>query len=342
MAVLKFELVKDITILENEWNSLVSRMKEPEIFYTYGWINNYLKYYDSGIDPYIVVGKTGTGEIVCIFPFAYYNETLEFITREATDYNTIFIDAGYNRYYITKKAIGYLLDTIKVQSIRLLNMKGNSELFMLQDILKNYGFSTVTKMSSMAPYLPLDIASAKMQKKELKDIERREKKLKAEHTVTFETRHKFENDTINFIQYHRKKKYGDDSFDNEHVLEFYKHLTEDLCSETVVNQMYVDGTLAAVHFGFCMANKFYYYIPTTDEQYSQNGIGLILLKHIVEENQGRVFDFLRGNEVYKFYWCDDIVMNFNLLAYRKNKEGLIPLMVEKLKNDIRIRKLFRK
>lgn len=340
MATIRFELINKIDCLENSWNQLISHMDEPEIFYKYEWVNNYVKYHNPPINVCIVVGKTGNGELVCIFPFSYNKKVLRFITNEDTDYNSIFIDSSYNRYYITNKAIEFLLDNVEVTAVRLSNAKGNSELFLLQDILKNHGFSTVLKDCTIAPYLlPCD-PETKMQKKELKDTERRERNLRAEYDVTFEENHELDEATIAFIQYHRRKKYGENSMDR--AIDFYTHLTNDLKDETVINKLCIDGKLAAVHFGFRFRRKFYYYIPIASEEYSKYGVGLLLLKHIIEENRDMVFDFLRGNESYKFYWCDNAIMNFNLVACRNNREGFLPLLYEKLKNNIRIRKIFGK
>lgn len=340
MAALKFELINRIDGLEDRWNQLISRMDEPEIFYKYEWVNNYVKYHSHQIDPCIVAGKTGNGELVCIFPFGYKKKVLSFITSEDTDYNSVFIDSSYNRYYITNKAIEFLLGSVEVKAVRLLNAKGNSELFLLQDILKNHGFSTVLKDGAIAPYLLPSDPETKKQKKEFKDIERRERNLRAEHEVTFREDHELDEATIAFIQYHRRKKYGENSMDR--AIDFYVHLTNDLKDETVVNKLCVDGKLAAVHFGFRFGSKFYYYIPIASEEYSKYGVGSLLLKHIIEENKDLVFDSLRGNESYKFYWCDNTVMCFNLLAYRNDRGGLVPLFYEKLKNNVRIRSIFGK
>lgn len=338
MATIRFELINKIDCLENSWNQLISHMDEPEIFYKYEWVSNYVKYHNHQVNLCVAAGKTGNGELVCIFPFSYNKKVLSFITNEDTDYNSFFIDSSYNRYYITNKAIEFLLETVEVTTVRLLNAKGNSELFLLQDILKNHGFSTVLKECTIAPYrLPCD-PETKIQKKT--NFKRLERNLRAEHDVTFEETHELDEATIAFIQYHRRKKYGENSMDC--AIDFYTHLTNDLKDETVINKLCIDGKLAAVHFGFRFGRKFYYYIPITNEEYSKYGVGLLLLKHIIEENKDLVFDFLRGNESYKFYWCDNAIMNFSLMAYKNNGEGLVPLFYEKLKNNIRIRKIFGK
>lgn len=342
MGKIKFELVNKIDHLKRDWNELISRMTEPEIFYMYEWINNYIKYNNPPINPCIVVGKEEIGSVICIFPFNYSNRTLNFITEEDTDYNSIFIDPSYNRYYVANKAIEFLLENIEVTDVRLVNMKGNSELFLLQDILKNHGFSTLLKEGVIAPYLLPDTLFSKLQKKELKNIERCERNLKSEYKVTFEEEHKLDKNTIDFIKYHRGKKYGDNSMEREQKISFYTHLASEIEEKIVVNKLCIDGELAAVHFGFRMMGKFYYYIPTINNEYSKYGVGLVLLKHIIEENSGLTVDFLRGNESYKFYWCDNANMTFTLLSYKKNRNGAIPLLFEKLKSNIQIRKVLGK
>lgn len=204
----------------------------------------------------------------------------------------------------------------------------------------NHVFSTVLKDCAIAHYLLPCAPDTKKLKKELKDIERRERNLRTEHDATFEENHELDEVTIAFIQYHRRKKYGKNSMDRP--MDFYTNLTNDQKAETVYNKLYVDGKLAAVYFGFRFGYKFYYYIPIASKEYSKYGVGLVLLKHIIEGNKDLVLDFLRGNESYKFYWCDNTLMNFNLVACRNNSGGLLPLFYEKLQNNVRIRKIFGK
>ena len=106
-----------------------------------------------------------------------------------------------------------------------------------------------------------------------------------------------------------------------------------------VAELYVDGKLAAAHLGFRDPNKVYYYVTTYDEEYALNGVGKLMLNKLVEEAQGREFDFLIGNESYKFDYSDEAGMNFALLAFKKGTYyTLMQRAIAALKNNPVIRK----
>lgn len=339
MAKLNFELIENLELLKNDWNRLIDKLAEPEIFYRYEWASNYIKYYEPGRKVCIVAGRAGDGNLICLLPFSYDNKAVSFIIRESADYNSVYVDPEYNRYYIISKAIDFLLQSVMVTKVCLLNMKGNSELFLLQDIWRANGFSTFLEESVVAPYLLPNTPVVKVNKSRLKAIERHEKQLLSRYNISYNEIQYLDKPIIEFIKTQRNRKYGNNSLNKDNVIDFYIHLADELNSNSVVNTMYADNRLVAAHFGYRTGKKFYYYIPVYDDAFSEYGVGIVLLKHIIEENKNLVFDFLKGNETYKFYWCDNATMNFHLLAYKKDKDGLMPMMFEKVKNNRYIRKL---
>ena len=108
-----------------------------------------------------------------------------------------------------------------------------------------------------------------------------------------------------------------------------------------IRELYVDGNLVVVHLGFCDENKVYYYIPTYDSTYSKFDVGLSLLYRLIErEFDCREFDFLKGNEEYKFYFSDEAGMNFTLLAFKKGTcYTIMQRTMNALKNNHFVRKM---
>ena len=108
-----------------------------------------------------------------------------------------------------------------------------------------------------------------------------------------------------------------------------------------VNELYVDKQLAAAHLGFYDEKKIYYYIHMYDEKYVVNGIGKLMLNMLIdEETKGREFDFLRGNEGYKFDYCDESGRVFNFLTYKKGSTyTIMQRTLNALKNNSFVRKI---
>jgi CelD/BcsL family acetyltransferase involved in cellulose biosynthesis len=70
----------------------------------------------------------------------------------------------------------------------------------------------------------------------------------------------------------------------------------------------VDGVPAAAVYGFLRNGKFYFYQSGFDPAYRNSSVGLVALaltiRHSIEDNATE-FDFLHGNEEYKFRWARD-------------------------------------
>lgn len=337
-----YTIVTNINDLKDDWNILLEKTKHPEIFYRYEWAECFIQFYlpEKKEQLCIVAGRDSQKGIVCIYPFTYADGTISFITSESTDYNSYYVDNSLNVYHVTEKAIEYLLGERNVEKFCLTNMPSYRELFIIQDVLRKNGFSAFLEESVMAPYMIPGTFDAKGQKKQLKNTERRERNLAKEHEIKYASGSDLKEETLNFIVENRNKRYKESSLKNDNAVQFYQELSIRLGKNSAVNELYLDNKLVAAHFGYRDERKFYYYIPTYLEDYSRSAVGMILLNYIMKENDNIIFDFLKGNEDYKFYWCDDTVMNFHLLAYKKGKDGLLQSMLINLKNNKQIRKIF--
>lgn len=71
----------------------------------------------------------------------------------------------------------------------------------------------------------------------------------------------------------------------------------------------IGETPIAMLYGFLHHGRFAYYQVAHDPDYDRLGPGAVLLAHVIEwccENGVPVFDFLQGNEDYKYRWADSV------------------------------------
>jgi len=69
--------------------------------------------------------------------------------------------------------------------------------------------------------------------------------------------------------------------------------------------MYHDGEIAATLLGFSAKHRFYYYISGIAPDFAKLGAGTVIVGHAIEEaarEGAKEFDFLRGQEPYKYQW----------------------------------------
>ena len=75
--------------------------------------------------------------------------------------------------------------------------------------------------------------------------------------------------------------------------------------------LYCGEHSVAQHFGFLTPQRFYYYYPTWDAEFSACSPGRLLLIELIRvsfENHVAVFDFLRGDEAYKFHFNNHVAL----------------------------------
>jgi len=76
------------------------------------------------------------------------------------------------------------------------------------------------------------------------------------------------------------------------------------------------GRFVAALYCFRFRERFYYYLGGFDPTLSRHSLGTILMAHAIREAIAEgcaVFDFLRGNEDYKYRWLPEAPMNHRLL-----------------------------
>jgi len=324
------------------WNQLLDRIESNKVFYMHEWadcfINHYITDYKDNLCIELVYDK---GKLIGIFPFVLIGNGIRFITSESTDYNLYYIDKSYNKYVVANKSIEYLCKTVDIDKFALTNMPSSSELYILQDVLRKNGYVAFLEESVMAPRIDLRNGDEKFQTKQIKDIERRERRICREGNVEFKTTDKLSKKEYDFLIENRNKKYKDSIFKKPNVINFYERLAEKIKSNMYINTLYIDGEIVAMHLGFQDKDTIYYYIPVYDERFSNDAVGMILLKHLIDVNgKEKTFDFLKGNEDYKFYWCDDIRMNFHVFAYKQNKKTKLAVNLLKIKNNKIVRRIF--
>lgn len=334
---------EDFCLLEDDWEDLLTRIENPQVFYKFQWAKNYLEYYASEWKNRIcIVAGYDDKKLVVLFPFVLEKRVIRFITSETVDYNMVYVDGCLNRFSVIKKGIVYLMENKEIDRFDLNGFVASSELYLLEEILREQNYSAFIEEITIAPTIKAnENAREKFNKERMRGIYRRGRKLEREHELEIKYSNELREDVLTFIVKHKTFKYNDSTLKNGSTVDFYRNLCKSLPSETYIAELYLDGKLAAAHLGFRDDNKIYYYIPTYDEKYVKDGVGMVLLNKLIEEDLGiKEFDFLKGNEEYKFYFSDEVCMIFNLFAFKKGStHTIMQRTMNALKNNHFVRKI---
>ncbi|XZH20404.1 GNAT family N-acetyltransferase [Clostridium perfringens] len=336
----------ELCLLKREWDNLVDNIDNPQVFYKFSWIKAYLDKIDfklkNNLKIILVYVKK---ELIAIFPFALDDKILRFITNKTVDYNNIYVRNDINKYNLIEKTIDYIYKKINFDGIELNNISGESELYIFIDILRNKkNQKVILEDSVMAPVLVnSENSKKKFRNKQLKDIDRRKRKLEKENNLSIEIGCDIDSILWKFICENHKKKWDNSVFNIKEYVDFYKEIICVMKDNIEASKLMINGKIVAAHFGFKDERKIYYYIPTYKEEFSSNAVGYILLKEIIDTYSDKdEFDFLRGNELYKFNWTDTVKMNFNLYSYKLNIKNLINYQKVYLKKSKFLRRILNK
>lgn len=100
----------------------------------------------------------------------------------------------------------------------------------------------------------------------------------------------------------------------------------------------LNGKPAAAFYGFNYHNTFYFYQSGFDPEFRRHSVGLVTMglaiKHAIGEN-ARIFDFLRGNEPYKFLWAREQRELIRLECFPKTRAGRLYKQIVKLRCSIK-------
>jgi CelD/BcsL family acetyltransferase involved in cellulose biosynthesis len=96
----------------------------------------------------------------------------------------------------------------------------------------------------------------------------------------------------------------------------------------------------ASQYGFKFNNKLFHYQTGFDPNYEKYSVGLISTGMMVEsafKEKLQEYDFLRGEEDYKFHWSQDVRTIYSALIANKNFRGRFYFRAEKALKRLKAR-----
>lgn len=319
--------IDELNEYEHEWNEVVQNSINSEVFFTYEWMKAFIKHFDKNSVKYFIVIAIENKKIIGIAPLAIREKKVGFskvnvlqtLVNRTSDYSDFYFDKNYNGYEIMKNILKVIYEKKEHWDyIELTNFNTrSSSIFLIQELALNYFKSECfLEQSIMTPYFNYGIDEVKINKKQMKDIERREKKLIGDNEITINVGSEWNEEVWKALIEFHKAKWEKSIFYNSQYIDFYEEAIKTLYEKDMVEFSYIKigDDIGAIHFGFKNHKKVYYYIPIYNPKYATTGVGTILLKHIFDhyKTSKTEFDFLRGNELYKFYWTDKLHMNYNI------------------------------
>lgn len=326
----------EFTELKNGWTELLEKSEDSQVFYTWEWMNTYIQNLLTNEEKLFIILAEEAGKYVTIAPLKIKYKTillrkkrmLTNLTDSTTDYNSIIMDQSYNY----KKLLEKIVDTIQANSdqwdiMRLINLNERSYLPQnLYEILTSKQFSNVAiYVNTVCPYLKYSDIEVKRSKKQMKNILRQKRRLEKNSNIEICLNEKFDVEIFHKLVEFKNKTHPHSTLKDSRVVNFYIELSKIIPEKIHFSYIKSDEEVIAIYFGFKDKNKIYYYMASYDLRHANTGAGLILLKDIIdsEEKNVELFDFLKGNYRYKFFWADRMTFNYDIWTASSTKGNFI-------------------
>lgn len=326
IRVAGMDLVRDS---RERWNYLVGDMKLPSIFCTWEWIYTWIEHFGRAYDP-LILFVYWNQELVGILPLAIRTAFLDGVlvpVRVATYCSSMELAPDHIDIICERERAGSCLEVLfeflethsrkwDVLHLSHLATGGWLDEWVRCDKSKK---ACEIESCAVAPYMTLngglDRYMDGFSGKHRYNLRRARKQLQQIHGVRFAmfTGGAIENIQANLgdlfhLHHARKREVGiNSSFAGSTVKGFHRDLAMRFGGNgwLRIGSLKTEDKCIAVAYGFFYRNRFSYYQTGFDPDWERYGVGTALLVELLEHGYKEgwsEFDFLRGNEDYKYKW----------------------------------------
>lgn len=322
MKLTAYDNVSLFETLQSEWNELVFRSMSNQIFSTWEWQSIWWQAYQSRGQLWVITCRTEDGRLVGIAPwFIEQHPTHGRVIRsigcvDVTDYLDIIVDADCIQP-VQECFAGYLAEhRDQFDRLDLCNIPEYSPTYAIfPEMLKQHNFTVEVKQQEVCPIIKLpddwEGYLSLLDKKQRHEVRRKLRRAdgapeEIEWYIVDET-HNLEEEMARFTTLMAASDPQKAEFlSDESNMAFFKTMVPAMaaCGWLQLNFLTIGGTAAATYLNFDYDKRILVYNSgLLQEPYGNLSPGIVLLAYNIQhaiETGHEEFDFLRGNETYKY------------------------------------------
>jgi len=308
--------------LQSEWDNLLRRSVINTPFNTFAWNQTWWEVYGTG-ELWLVSCRDSDDKLLGIAPwFIEISEngrrTVRFIGHiDVVDYMDIIVDSDRASDVYTSLASHLAEEKEQFDAVGIANIQESSPTYdQFADALTQVGFEVSHEQVEVAPQIQLpssydDYLTDILDSRERKETKRKMRKAEgglydvAWYTVT--TEHDLDEEIQRFLDLLRSADAEKAQFlENPQHVQFFKQVVPQIFDAGYLQLMFItiDDTACAAYINFDYGDRVYVYNSGLEPaQYGALSPGIVLLQYAIQEaikNERQFFDFLRGDETYKY------------------------------------------
>jgi CelD/BcsL family acetyltransferase involved in cellulose biosynthesis len=355
----KIEDLETFANLRDEWNELLSNSNSDCLFLTWEWAYTWWQHLAEERRLQILVARH-KGRLVGIAPLAWRARrwrrllpfpALEFIGAGSagSDYLDFIIRRGEERQTLLALTEYLAGSKLMLELSRVRSAASNACMFALETMRR--GWRIARLVTDICPFIDLSSHSwesylASLGTTHRYNMRRRLRNLEKEWYVSFD---RVECEQMRggalrtLVELHGRRwreRKDPGAFNSRSLVNFHDELSR-LALERGWLRLFVlrlNGVAAAALYGFNYHDTFYFYQSGFDPKLNRHSVGLVTMglaiKHAIEEKV-KIYDFLRGDEPYKFLWAHDQRELIRLELFPMGERGVLYQQIVKLRCGIK-------
>lgn len=299
--------------LNAEWLELLNKTEDGHVFQSPQWLRTWWDCFGKDATLKLLSIRNG-GELVGILPMMQRGTTLSFIADpDVCDFHDVIASGPQ-----CLEALSHLVKTCLSDGVTTIELSGlRPDSFILNNIpavAEAQGLALESAHEDTSPWIsPLtdtwDAYLNQLSGKDRHELKRKMRRLDASglnpkyYSVdTISAGSSEMDDFLRLMALSREEKHGFLTPDREH---FFRTLIENLSKAGIVKIFFLELDAKRVSACICFDYKNVYalYNSGFDPAYANLSVGLLLKAHSIQDaiaNKRKAFDFLRGNESYKY------------------------------------------
>lgn len=331
--------------LGGEWNELLRASASDTLFLTFEWLHTWWTRLGEGRRLYLLVVRDSE-RLLAAAPLALRAghllrraPTLEFLGTGTvgSDYLDVLLRKGYEGMALEAlvQPLAGLGATIELRQLRA----GSSAASALLSALDDEGWSMSERQTDVCPFIRLaghtwESYLASLGGEHRYNIGRRIRSLARRTGLSFErvdSEDQRQDVLASLFRLHDlrwRDRGGSEAFEAPEVRAFHDEVSRAALERGWLRlfALHLDGEPAAVLYAFRYGATFYFYQSGFDPRFAKESVGSVILglsiRSAIEEGAAE-FDFLHGDEPYKFHWAHEKRALACAEAYRRGTASLV-------------------
>lgn len=311
---MKIQTLPDLEALdEGRWNALLTASAQPSVFMTWQWQAAWLRAFGGGHSLQVLAGSDATESLVALLPLHEAEPGLWRIVGgvDVSDYLDLIAVAGREEevwdallQHRAADRSAWHLRGIRAESPTAQRVPG---------LAPAHGLSAAVEREERCPVLRLpeswDAYLATLSGKDRHELRRKMRKLEAElpdvRVASVTGGPAWDDALSRFLRLHRFSRTGKSKFMDEAMERFFRDALGALAGAGWVRLWFLESAGAPVASFICTeyGPSVGLYNSGFDPAHARLAPGIVLLGHVIRdaiERRFPVFDFLRGEEPYKY------------------------------------------